>query len=262
VATPTFDDVARRLLREHASGARYHGLSPKTGVTNVEAAYAVQRRYVDLMIPEAGAPAGYKIGLTSARMQKMCNIDSPLAGVVLARRVLKTGVALRIGDYGRLGLEFEVCVKLGRNLPPRGSPFMNAEMAEAVDGICAAVEIVDDRNADYATLEALSLIADNAWNAGVVLGEFTTSWGDLEAACGIVHVNGEEADRGHARDVLGHPFVPLTWLANHLAASGRGLKAGDFVMTGSVIPTRFPKEAGSYRFDLSGVGCVEVGVTA
>jgi 2-keto-4-pentenoate hydratase len=51
-------------------------------------------------------------------------------------------------------------------------------------------------------------------------------------------------------------------LANHLAASGGGLKAGDIVMTGSVIPTRFPTEACSYRFDLSGVGSVELTVTA
>jgi 2-keto-4-pentenoate hydratase len=111
--TGTFDNVAQLLMREHASGTRYHRLSPETGVTNLEAAYAVQRRYVHLMIPAAGAPAGYKIGLTSARMQKMCNIDSPLAGVVLASRVLQSGVALQIGRYGRLGLEFEVGVRLG-----------------------------------------------------------------------------------------------------------------------------------------------------
>jgi 2-keto-4-pentenoate hydratase len=260
--TGAYDDVAQLLMREHASGTRYHRLSPETGVTNLEAAYAVQRRYVDLMIPAAGAPAGYKIGLTSARMQKMCNIDSPLAGVVLASRVLQSGVALQIGRYGRLGLEFEVGVRLGRDLPPQRTPFTMEEIAKAVDGICAGVEIVDDRNADYAVLEALSLIADNAWNAGVVLGDFTSSCGDLEAACGIMQVNGQEADRGHGCDVLGHPFVPLTWLANHLAASGGGLKAGDIVMTGSVIPTRFPKEACSYRFDLSGVGSVELAVMA
>jgi 2-keto-4-pentenoate hydratase len=260
--TGTFGDVAELLLREHANGTEYHRLSPETGVTNLEAAYAVQRRYVDLMIPEAGEPAGYKIGLTSARMQQMCNIDSPLAGVVLASRVLRSGVALSLDHYGRLGLEFEVCVRLGGDLPPQQRPFTKEEIAKSVDAVCAAVEIVDDRNADYSTLEALSLIADNAWNAGVVLGDFTTSFGDLEAARGIVHVNGQEADRGHARDVLGHPFVPLTWLANHLAASGRGLKAGDIVMTGTVIPTRFPKDACSYRFDLSGVGSVDVAVTA
>jgi len=53
----------------------------------------------------------------------------------------------------------------------------------------------------------------------------------------------------------------LTWLANHLATSGSGLKAGDVVMTGSLIPTRFPKEPGHFRFDLSGVGSVDLTVT-
>jgi 2-keto-4-pentenoate hydratase len=258
--TAAYDDTAQLLMREHADGIRYHRLPPETGVTNLDAAYAVQRRYVDLMIPAAGKPAGYKIGLTSARMQKMCNIDSPLAGVVLASRVMRSGVALQIGRYGRLGLEFEVGVRLGRDLPPRATPFAMDEVALAVDGVCAGVEVVDDRNADYAVLEALSLIADNAWNAGIVVGELASSWGDLESALGVMRLNGLEADRGYGRDALGHPFVPLTWLANHLAAAGSGLKAGDIVMTGSIVPTRFPKEAGTYHFDLSGVGSVELSV--
>jgi 2-keto-4-pentenoate hydratase len=257
----TFDDTAHLLMREHADGVQYHLLPPEAGVSDLDAAYDVQRRYVDLMIPKAGKPAGYKIGLTSARMQKMCNIDSPLAGVVLESRVMQSGVALKIGNYGRLGLEFEVGVRLGRDLPPRATPYNLDEVALAVDGVCAGVEVVDDRNADYKLLEALSLIADNAWNAGIVLGEFTRSWGDLESACGVMQTNGQEADRGYGRDVLGHPFIPLTWLANHLAASGSGLKAGDIVMTGSLVPTRFPKEAATFRFDLSGVGSVELSVT-
>jgi 2-oxo-3-hexenedioate decarboxylase/2-keto-4-pentenoate hydratase len=174
---------------------------------------------------------------------------------------MQSGVALKIGNYGRLGLEFEVGVRLGRDLPPRASPYNLDEVALAVDGVCAGVEVVDDRNADYKLLEALSLIADNAWNAGIVLGPFTKTWGDLESACGVMQTNGQEADCGYGRDVLGHPFIPLTWLANHLAASGSGLKAGDIVMTGSLIPTRFPKEAANFRFDLSGVGSVELSVT-
>src|SRR5215510_8151051 len=117
--TASYEDVAQLLMREHAEGVNYHCLPPEAGVTILEAAYAVQRHYVDLMIPAAGAPAGYKIGLTSPRMQKMCNIDSPLAGVVLASRVMRSGVALQIGRYGRLGLEFEVGVRLGRDLPPQ-----------------------------------------------------------------------------------------------------------------------------------------------
>jgi 2-keto-4-pentenoate hydratase len=255
-----YEALARLLVQEHAVGKQFHPLDPENGVIDLASAYAVQRRFVELMRATAGATAGYKIGLTSARMQKMCGIDQPVAGVVLATRVMRSGVVLQARRYHHLGLEFEVGVRLGSDLPRDEAPFARERVAQAIDGVCAAVEVVDDRNADYSTLEALSLIADNSWNAGVVLGPFAGSWENLEDACGIATVNGQEIDRGYGRDVLGHPFVPLTWLANHLAGSGGALKAGDVVLTGSIVPTRFPKEPGTYRFDLAGIGVVEVAV--
>ena len=254
------DDLARLLVKEHAAGEKFHPLGPATGVTDLASAYAVQRRFVALMSATAGATAGYKIGLTSARMQKMCGIDQPVAGVVLASRVMKTGIVLQAGRYHHVGLEFEVGVRLGRDLPRDEAPFTRERVAQAVGGVCAAVEVVDDRHADYSTLEALSLIADNSWNAGAVLGAFSGSWDNLEAATGIVKLNGQEIDRGYGRDVLGHPFVPLTWLANHLAEAGGALRAGDVVLTGSLIPTRFPKESGAFRYDLAGIGAVDITV--
>jgi 2-keto-4-pentenoate hydratase len=56
--------------------------------------------------------------------------------------------------------------------------------------------------------------------------------------------------------VLGHPFHPVAWLAGHLAAQGGGLRAGDVVMTGSIVTTKFPARPTSYRFDLEGLGSV------
>src|SRR5690348_18075061 len=55
---------------------------------------------------------------------------------------------------------------------------------------------------------------------------------------GVVKLNGAEVDSGHGRDVLGHPFGPLVWLAEHLAQTGEGLRAGDIVLTGSLVTTR------------------------
>ena len=46
--------------------------------------------------------------------------------------------------------------------------------------------------------------------------------------------------------------------ANHLAAQGDGLKKGDIVMTGSIVTTKFPTGAFNYRFDVTGLGSVEV----
>jgi 2-keto-4-pentenoate hydratase len=253
----TYDEAAQMLMREHAAGMKFHPM----GLADLAAAYGVQGRFVQLMGETAGAAAGYKIGLTSARMQKMCGIDRPVAGVIFGTRVMASGVTLQAPRYHHVGLEFEVGVRVGRDLPRDQAPFTREQVAKAVDGVCAAVEVVDDRNADYATLEALSLIADNSWNAGAVLGAFSASWENLEAASGVVWLNGQEIDRGYGRDVLGHPFVPLTWLANHLAASGGALRAGDIVLTGSLIPTRFPKEAGAYRYELADIGSVELTVT-
>jgi 2-keto-4-pentenoate hydratase len=254
-------EVARQLLQEHDLGQGFHTLAPEAGVVGLASAYGVQRHLVELLRPKGGATAGYKIGLTSARMQKMCGIDQPIAGVVLANRVVSSGAILQGKRYGRVGLEFEVGVRLGRDLPAAGAPYDAQTVGQAVDGVCAAVEVVDDRRADYKSLDVRSLVADNSWNAGAILGEFKEDWPDLAAVSGVVMLNGVEVDRGHGRDVLGHPFVPLTWLANHLAAAGNGLRAGDVVLTGSLVTTRFPRESETYRYELAGIGTVDLSVT-
>src|SRR5215470_17036350 len=169
-------ELARMLMQEHATGTKFHPL----GLADLATAYGVQRRFVKLMGETAGATAGYKIGLTSARMQKMCGIDQPVAGVVFGTRIMHSEVVLQARRYQHLGLEFEVGVRLGRDLPREAAPFTREQVARAVDGVCAAVEVVDDRNADYATLEALSLIADNSWNPGAVLGAYARTWDELE----------------------------------------------------------------------------------
>lgn len=255
------DRIAQELMRQHREREKFKTLTPAWPVNDLATAYAVQGRFVELMRAQNGAAiAGYKIGLTSKRMQHMCGIDHPIAGVVLANRIHRSGVKLARAEHAHLGLEFEICTRLGRDLPPNGTPFDREAVADAVDAVCAAFEVVDDRSADYAGLDVRSLVADNSWNAGVVLGEFRTSWPELAPVEGIVRRDGAEIDRGKGADVLGHPFEPLTWLANHLAASGGGLRAGDIVMTGSLVTTRFPAGPERYDFDVSGLGHVDVTV--
>ena len=120
------------------------------------------------------------------------------------------------------------------------------------------MEIVDDRAADYAGLDVLSLIADNSWQAGVVLGDFVRPWPDLAGVEGVVSVDGKVADHGFGRDVLGHPFHSVAWLAGHLGEQGSVLRAGDIVMTGSLVTTRFPDRASAFRFEAAGLGAVEL----
>jgi 2-keto-4-pentenoate hydratase len=253
--------AAGMLMREHAGGATFHPFAADLGIATLEDAYAVQREYVRLLTQSRGTKAGgYKIGLTTPRMQGMCGIDSPVAGVILQDRVHASGAIIDASAYGRVGLEFEIAVRLSQDLVPGAHAPTIADVAAAVDGVCPAIEIIDDRGADYRKLDAFSLIADNAWNGGIVLGDFTPSFPDLAAIEAVVSVDGEIIDRGFGRDVLGHPFHSVGWLAVHLAAQGSRLREGDIVMTGSVVTTKFPDRSTRYHYELTGCGVVELSV--
>lgn len=250
--------VAETLLAEHEGNVRFRTLTPPDGPANISDSYDIQQRYVALLRDAYGDTAGYKVGLTSATMQQFCKIDHPIGGVVLAKRVHRSGATVQRRDYGRLGLEFEVAVRFKSDVPVMAQT--RETVAPHIDGVCAAIELVDDRSADYGSLDVRSLVADNSWNAGIVLSEFATTWPDLEAMLGRATRDGTAIGEGFGRDILGHPFNSAAWMATQLASRGEGIKAGQVVMTGSVMKTVFPEEAGNYRFEFVGLGSVELQV--
>jgi len=253
--------AADTLMRDHIEKRNLVPFARDWGAADLAGAYAIQNALVQRMLPIHGNRVGYKIGLTSRRMQQMCSIDHPVAGVVLEKRLMSSGAQIRLSSLVRLGIEFEICVRLGQSLPPRTEPYEMEDVASAVEAVAPDYEVIDDRNSPY-PLDILSLVADNAWNEGIVLGEWRTSWPDLAAARGVVELDGRVIDEGHGRDVQGHPFEPLRWLANHLSRQGETLHAGEIVSTGSLVTTRFPKAGEHYRFTVEGVGSVEVAFQA
>jgi len=253
--------AAESLLAEHKAKNRFTRLGPPGSPATIADAYDIQEKYVALLRGEHGDAVGYKVGLTSATMQTFCGIDHPIAGVVLARRVHRSGTTVKRSDFGRLGLEFEIAVRIKSDVPVTGGSYSAETIKPHIDGVCAAIELVDDRDADYASLDVLSLVADNSWNGGIVLSEFATNWLDLESVLGRATKDGVAIGEGHGRDILGHPFNSVAWLATQLASRGVGLKAGQIVMTGSVMKTVFPTEGANYRFDLQPIGFVAVQVT-
>ena len=252
--------AAEALLAAHKANLRFKTLSALEAPATISDAYDIQEKYVGLLRGEHGGTVGYKVGLTSAAMQAFCGIDHPIAGVVLASRVHRSGATVRRADFGRLGLEFEIAVRIKSDVPVTSTPCTAEGIQPHIDGVCAAIEIVDDRSADYANLDVRSLVADNSWNGGIVLSEFANVWHDLESVLGRATKDRVAIGEGHGRDILGHPFNSVAWLATQLASRGEGLKASQVVMTGSVMKTVFPIEDTSYRFDLEQIGSVEVGV--
>jgi 2-keto-4-pentenoate hydratase len=253
--------AAEWLLAEHQARHRFTTLAPPAAPVTIADAYDIQDRYVALLRRGHGEPVGYKVGLTSAAMQAFCRIDHPIAGAVLASRVHKTGARVRLTDFGRLGLEFEIAVRIKSDIPASDKAFTAETIAPHIDGVGAAIELVDDRSADYTGIDVRSLVADNSWNAGIVLSEFKQSWPDLAPLLGRATKDGDLIGEGYGRDILGHPFNSVAWLGTQLASRGTTLQAGQIVMTGSVMKTIFPEHDAHYRFEIERLGVAEVQVT-
>lgn len=252
------DALAAALWAEHQQNTRFTPFAAAQGITDLAQAYRVQAAFNRIQSAAAGPAVGYKIGLTSIRMQAMCGIEHPVSGVVFAQRVWHSGAAVSVSQRGHLGVEFECCARLGRDLPARAAPYGLAEVEAAVDGVAPAFELIDDRHSPY-PVDVLSLTADNAWNGGVVLGDFMPQWPNLAQAQAEAWISEDGAaprSLGQASgvEVLGHPLEPLRWLANARSQAGLGLRAGQWVMTGSWLPTLFVRPGQQIRFVVQGLG--------
>ena len=222
-------------------------------------AYAVQQVLNSQLTAAGHGPlAGHKIGCTTPVMQAFLNIPNPCAGEVFRRTVHRRHGTFRAAEFLRLGVECEIAVELAADLDGRTGAGQSARQAagDAVGAVMASIEIVDDRYRDYSTLGTPTLIADDFFNAGCVLGEPLRDWRrlDLAGLAGRMLINGNEVGAGRGADILGHPLEALAWLAGSMAARGRTLRAGEFVSLGSVVATKWVQPGDEVRIELDGLG--------
>ena len=252
-------EAARIIATSRRNRAALKALPPEIAPQDEADGYRVQRAVHDLLLPGTGALVGYKIGCTSKVMQDYLDIPHPCGGGVFERGVHESGARLNAADFVHVGVECEIAVRLARDLLPSEEPFTAEWVMEAIETYMPAIEIVDDRYEQWETLGAPTLIADDFFAAGCVLGApvARTAAPDLLSVTGRALINGAEAGRGTGADVLGHPHHALAWLANHLAAEGRGLHAGQIVLTGSLVKTVWLGAGDSVVMELAGLGRVE-----
>ena len=248
--------VARHIDAAHASGAVYANLPPDMAPTTLADAYAAQRALAMRLAPRLGGVAGLKIATTTRVMQELMGIDHPCGGVIFAANVHASPAQIRLASHVHLMIECELAVRIGSSLPTPPTPYTAETVRPAVSALMPAFELIDDRHADYKTANALSLIADNCWNAGVVLGAETAlePTMSLSPIVGTVEVNGQPGGTGTTDDPLG----ALAWLANLAAGLGQPLEAGMIVITGSVIPTLPIGLTDQFVFRLDGLGAVQL----
>jgi 2-keto-4-pentenoate hydratase len=226
--------------------------------------YQLQRVLNGLLtVAGMGEQVGHKIGCTTSVMQAFLNIPNPCAGRVFEKTVLRRAGRVPRSGFVKLGIECEIAVELSRDLQPEAAPFTRDSVATAVGALMAAMEIVDDRYANYSTLGVPMLIADDFFDAGCVLGDPVRDWRRLDLArlSGTTTVNGVGVGRGTGALVMRHPFEALAWLANSRAKHGLGaLHAGEFVLLGSVVETKWLNAGDRARIEIESLGAVSLSV--
>lgn len=191
----------------------------------------------------AHPPGGFKIGATGARMQRLLGLSGPAAGFMATDDIHAGQAARPFAPLRGPGVECEIAVRLGRDLPP--GPCSMEAAAASVATASAAIELVENRYGpgpigDLAAVGTPTLIADQVYHVAAVVGPPAREWQELDLAAltGTLTVDGRERDSGLGAELLGHPLRGLAWLAgSEVAASFGGLRAGQVIMLGSVVPT-------------------------
>lgn len=229
--------VARVRQTNQPLGEVPNALVPPTQ----EDGYAVQDLvHTQLADTGQGTIVGHKIGCTTAVMQEYMQIDTPCSGAIFDSTVAVLQHSLNAADYQKIGVECEIAVRLATDLAADDNGTVtHAAAADAIATCMAAIEIVEDRYEDYQSLATEVLIADDFFNAGCVLGDEFSDFDphQLDTVTATMEINGEAVGSGRGADVLGHPLSSLCWLAEQRANRGQPLRAGEFVLLGSVVQT-------------------------
>ncbi len=255
--------AAQFLLDGHRDRKSFVPLPAELLPSSVADAYAMQDVFTALKAKQLDTTiAGYKIALTTPTMRKFTGFNDSIGGTLLAAQVLQSPARVTARDYGRLIIESEIAFEMGDDADIRAKPYDRESIAPLVAAVMPAFEIADDRAANYDHLAAniLSLIVDNAWNEGAVLGAPIRDWRhiDLAAVRGAVSINGKPSGEGFGRDVLGHPLEALAWIANRLIERGRALLRGQVVITGSLVVSKFLQPGDTVSFAVDALGSVEL----
>ena len=254
--------AAKCLFEADKNNSQIGLLSARYPDINMDDAYKIQSLLVKKKISAENKIIGWKIGLTSKAMQNALNIDIPDSGVLLSDMIFQNGNHIPLGRFIQPRIEAEIAFVMKSDLSGKVS---RSDVLSATEYVCPSIEILDTRivrkdETTGASRTVFDTIADNAANAGIVLGnekhdpfKFDLSW-----VGAIVSRNGEVEETGLGGGVLGDPILGISWLSERLGKYGDKISKGDVVLSGSFIrPIECPSGS-DIRADFSNFGIVEL----
>jgi 2-keto-4-pentenoate hydratase len=255
-APPDYIAAADLLLRNWSATTRIAELPgamrPNTRAEGYETAAAVAER-------SGSAVAGWKIAATSEAGQKHINVEGPIIGRILKSRLLAPGAGVTLGGNIMRVAEAEFAFGFTKDLPARAEPYSQEEALDAVGSLHLSIEVPDSRYQDFTKVGAAQLIADTACASWLVLGPAVeVPWRHLDLSAHVVKGlrNGEQVVEGTGKAVLGGPLKALTWFVSEASRYCGGVKAGQFVTTGTCIIPMAIAPGDEVRADYGELGAI------
>lgn len=230
---------------------------------DVDDAYGISKRIAERRVQAGERIIGKKIGVTSAPVQDMLNVRTPDFGFLTDRMHYEQGQDMPIGrELIQPRAEGELAFRLNKDLNGPGITF--DDVMAATDSVMACFEVVDSRIRDW-KIKYEDTVADNASSGLYIVGAPISPKGiDLAKAEMVVEKNGKFLSSGSGEKALtgqpklGSPVNCVAWLANTLGKYGIELKAGDIILSGSLVPLE-PVIPGDFmKVNVAGVGSCEV----
>lgn len=225
---------------------------------SIEDAYAISGRVLERRIESGARVIGKKIGLTSKAVQNMLKVGQPDFGYLTDDMAFNQGEEICISE--RLiqpKAEGEVAFILKKDL--MGPGLTAADILAATDCVLPCFEVVDSRIENW-QIKIEDTVADNASCGVFLLGDRAVDPRKVDlATCGmVVEKNGSIISTGAGAAALNSPVNCVTWLANTLGRFGTPLKAGEVILSGSLVPLE-PVCAGDFMsVSIGGIGNASV----
>ena len=255
--------LAGELDRSEHSRVQLEQFSRRYPAMTIDDSYAIQREWIRLQIEAGRKMIGHKIGLTSRAMQIASQISEPDYGTLLDSMLIRDGSEVEAARFIVPRFEVEFAFVLARPLTGPGVTLI--DVLNATDYVVPALELIDARieqfdRATKAPRKVVDTIADNAANAGIVLGgrPMKPDAVDWRWAGALLYKNGVIEESGLGAAVLNHPGNGVAWLANKLAPYDEGLRAGEIVLGGSFTRPVACAAGDTFHADYGPLGSISV----
>ncbi|GAA4883412.1 fumarylacetoacetate hydrolase family protein [Ferrimonas pelagia] len=253
------DQYGDELYHALKQGKTLQPFSERALPITIEDAYHISQRFIARRVEDGDTIVGKKIGVTSRPVQQMLGVHQPDFGFITASMQFadQAEISLSANRLIQPRAEGEIAFKLKADL--QGPGVTEVDVLAATECVIPCFEIVDSR-IDNWRIKIEDTVSDNASCGVFVLGDNAVDPRQLDLPNLLMKVskNGQPLSEGFGSAVQGDPLTAVAWLANTLGVFGIPFKAGEIILSGSLVPLEPVVAGDEMSLTIEGLGSCSV----